>query len=64
VLQALGREERLLDNVVSTDTLKAARREPHNYKDLTVKVAGYTARFVELHKELQDNIIARTERGL
>ena len=51
-------------NVVSTDTLKAAREKPHNYRDLTVKVAGYTARFVELHQELQDNIIARTEHGL
>ena len=51
-------------NVVSSDTLKAAQREPDNYKELTVKVAGYNARFVELHKELQDSIIARTEHGL
>ncbi len=51
-------------NVVSADTLKAAQREPDQYKDLVVKVAGYNARFVDLHAELQDSIIARTEHGL
>ena len=51
-------------NVVSAGTLKAAQKEPDKYKDLVVKVAGYNARFVDLHKELQDNIIARTEHGL
>ena len=51
-------------NVVSSDTLRAAQREPDKYKDLTVKVAGYNARFVELHEDLQDSIIARTEHGL
>ena len=43
---------------------RAAQKEPDKYKDLVVKVAGYSARFVELYKELQDNIIARTEHGL
>ena len=51
-------------NVVSSDTLKAAQREPEKYRDLTVKVAGYNARFVEINKILQDNLIARTEYGL
>lgn len=51
-------------NVVHTDTLKAAQVEPENYKGLTVKVAGYNARFVDLHKDLQDSVIARTEHGL
>ena len=51
-------------NVVSSDTLVAAQKTPEQYQDLTVKVAGYNARFVELHKELQDTIIARTEHGL
>jgi len=50
-------------NVVYTDTLRAAQREPELYKDLTVKVAGYNARFVDLHEELQETIIARTEHG-
>ncbi|MEE8399165.1 MAG: pyruvate formate lyase family protein [Desulfobacterales bacterium] len=51
-------------NVVSSETLRAAQKEPDTYKELTVKVAGYNARFVELHKELQDSIIARTEHNL
>jgi formate C-acetyltransferase len=51
-------------NVVYSDTLRAAQREPEKYRDLTVKVAGYNARFVELHKDLQETIIARTEHGL
>ena len=51
-------------NVVSADTLKAAQEEPEEFKDLVVKVAGYNARFVDLHRDLQDTIIARTEHGL
>ena len=51
-------------NVVFSDTLKAAQKEPEKYKDLTVKVAGYNARFVTLHKDLQNTIIARTEYSL
>jgi len=51
-------------NVVSSETLRAAQRGPEKYKDLVVKVAGYNARFVDLHKDLQDSIIARTEHGL
>jgi formate C-acetyltransferase len=51
-------------NVVSADTLVAAQKAPEQYKDLVVKVAGYNARFVDLHKDLQDSIIARTEHGL
>ncbi len=51
-------------NVVSADTLRAAQIEPDEYRELTVKVAGYSARFVDLHAELQGSIIARTEHGL
>ena len=51
-------------NVVSSDTLRAAQQEPEKYKDLTVKVAGYNARFVTLHKEIQDSVIARIEHNL
>jgi len=51
-------------NVVSSETLKAAQKEPEKYRDLTVKVAGYNAFFTQLYKELQDTIIARTEYEL
>jgi pyruvate formate-lyase/glycerol dehydratase family glycyl radical enzyme len=48
-------------NVVSSETLRAAQKDPQKYKDLVVRVAGYSALFVALDKSLQDAIIARTE---
>ncbi len=51
-------------NVVFSDTLRAAQKEPDKYNDLVVKVAGYNAFFTQLSKPLQDSIIARTEHGL
>ncbi len=51
-------------NVVSSDTLKAAQKEPDKYKDLVVRVAGYVARFIELPTKVQDTIITRTVHGL
>ncbi|KKN81336.1 hypothetical protein LCGC14_0320830 [marine sediment metagenome] len=51
-------------NVVSSETLKAAQREPEKYRDVMVKVAGYSAYFVHLIKPLQDGIIARTEHRI
>ena len=48
-------------NIVSADTLRAAQRHPEKYRDLIVRVATYSAYFVELYKESQDDIIARTE---
>ena len=51
-------------NVISSDTLLAAQKEPDKYRDLMVRVAGYVARFVELPKSVQDSIIARTVHGI
>ena len=51
-------------NVVSADTLREAQKHPENYKDLVVRVVGYSAFFVELDKVVQDDIIARTEHGI
>lgn len=48
-------------NVVSRDTLLDAQKNPSEYRNLLVRVAGYSAYFVELSKELQDDIIGRTE---
>lgn len=47
-------------NVVNREQLIAAQKNPEQYRGLTVRVAGYTAYFTELAKELQDEIIART----
>lgn len=49
-------------NVVDRDTLLAAQAHPEEHKGLLVRVAGYTAYFVELGKDVQDEIIARTEQ--
>lgn len=48
-------------NIVSADTLREAKRNPEAFRDLVVRVAGYSAYFVELDESLQDDIIARTE---
>ncbi len=47
-------------NVVNKADLLAAQKNPESYPNLTIRVAGYTAYFTELSKELQDEIIART----
>jgi formate C-acetyltransferase len=51
-------------NVISRETLLAAQEKPQEYKGLVVRVAGYSAFFIELNKEIQDDIIARTEHVL
>ena len=51
-------------NVVSKDTLLVAQKEPEKYRDVVVRVAGYTAFFVDLPKGTQDDIIDRTEMSL
>ncbi|MBN2027433.1 MAG: hypothetical protein JW854_11805 [Actinobacteria bacterium] len=48
-------------NPLDADTLRDAQEHPEKYPDLTVKVTGYSARFIDLSKVLQDDIIARTE---
>ena len=50
-------------NVVDAATLRAAQREPEKYRDLIVRVAGYSDYFCDLGKALQDEIIARTAHG-
>ncbi|MBN1338687.1 MAG: glycyl radical protein [Bacteroidales bacterium] len=48
-------------NVIEAETLRKAKKEPENYRDLIVRVAGYSDYFTHLTEELQDEIIARTE---
>ena len=48
-------------NVVTAETLRKAQAEPEKYRDLIVRVAGYSDYFCDLTKGLQDEIIARTE---
>lgn len=51
-------------NIISAKTLKAAQENPLEYKDLVIRVAGYSAIFVELNKAIQDDIINRTEHAI
>lgn len=48
-------------NVIDADTLRKAQKSPDEYRNVIVRVAGFSARFVELSKKLQDEIICRTE---
>jgi formate C-acetyltransferase len=48
-------------NVVSADVLKEAQNDPEKYKGLVVRVAGYSAFFSELHQDVQNSIIERTQ---
>lgn len=47
-------------NVIDQAKLVAAQKQPEDYKGLLVRVAGYTAFFVELGRDVQDEIISRT----
>ena len=50
-------------NIVDTDTLLDAQRHPENYRDLLVRVAGYSDYFNDMTEQLQNEIIARTENA-
>ncbi len=51
-------------NVINRDTLLAAQRDPEKYRDLIIRVAGYSAYFAEMDKAAQDEIISRTEHDM
>lgn len=54
----------LQPTVASAETLRAAQRDPEQYRDLIIKVGGYSTYFVDLGKEIQEEIIARTEHAV
>ena len=51
-------------NCVDSGVLRVAQQEPERYSDLQVRVAGYSAFFVDLPLETQDSIISRTEQSI
>ena len=51
-------------NVFTRETLLDAQAHPEKYKNLVVRVAGYSALFTTLSRSLQDDIINRTEQGM
>jgi pyruvate formate-lyase/glycerol dehydratase family glycyl radical enzyme len=50
-------------NVIDAETLKRAQKQPEEYRDLIVRVAGYSDYFCDLGKDLQDEIISRTSQS-
>lgn len=50
-------------NVASADDLRRAKADPENHRNLTVRVSGYSARFVTVDPKWQDALIERAERG-
>jgi formate C-acetyltransferase len=50
-------------NIVDSKTLRRAQRKPEEYRDLLVRVAGYSDYFVDLDTDHQEEIIARTEQA-
>jgi formate C-acetyltransferase len=50
-------------NVISSETLRDAQKHPEKYRDLIIRVAGYSDYFVDLSPELQNEIITRTEHA-
>ncbi len=51
-------------NIVSAETLKKAQEKPGEYKNLVVRVAGFSTYFVELHADSQNDLISRTELAM
>ena len=47
-------------NIISTETLRAAQKTPEKYKNLVVRVAGFSAFFIEMHRDAQEDLINRT----
>ena len=51
-------------NVVSSDTLREAMADPDSYKNLLVRISGYNAYFVTLNRDMQIELIERSEYGI
>ena len=55
--------QQLQPTVVSTEVLRAAQQNPQKFRNIIVKVGGYSAYFVDLGREIQDEVISRTEHS-
>ena len=51
-------------NIVSSETMRAAQADPATYRDLVVRIAGYSAYFIELSQDCQNDLISRTENNI
>jgi len=48
-------------NIIDSKVLKDAQKNPEKYQDLMIRVAGFTARFIDLGPDIQEQIIKRTQ---
>ena len=64
VVLELQRGQHVQFNVVNTATLREAQARPEQYRDLVVRVAGFSVLFTAIDPVLQEDIIARTEHAL
>ena len=51
-------------NVVDGETLRKAQKHPENYHNLVVRIAGFSAYFVDMTEEMQNDIISRAEHRI
>jgi formate C-acetyltransferase len=51
-------------NMIDTNELRAAKRDPDNYRDLIVRIGGFSAYFTQLSPSIQDDVINRSEHNL
>jgi len=51
-------------NMIDTNELRAAKRDPENYRDLIVRIGGFSAYFTQLSPSIQDDVINRSEHNL
>lgn len=58
----MGMEMQL--NIISADVMRAAQKKPEEYKDLVVRIAGFSVYFVEMHTSGQNDVISRTELSI
>jgi len=53
--------QQIQPTVASAEQMREAQKDPHSYRDLIVKVGGYSTYFVDLGREIQEEVISRTE---
>jgi formate C-acetyltransferase len=56
--------QQLQFNVMDTESLRAAQKDPITYKDLIVRIAGFSTYFVHMSEDVQEDFINRSEQAV
>ena len=51
-------------NLIDAQTLRSAQKNPEKHRDMVVRIGGFSAYFVHLTREVQDDVITRSDQGL